>query len=414
MATEPFRFVVISTKESSMFQKVPQTELARRMSALRARLDHDCPEWRLLAVFSKINQFYLTGTMQDGVVLIPRDGAASYWVRRSLQRARDESEFGDIRPMISFRDAAAVMTDLPDTVHLETERVPLAAYQRFNKHFGFSKVASADLSLSAVRAVKSRYELERMEASGKIHRHILEQRVPELLREGMSEAEFASLLYPAMVQEGHHGIARFGMYETEILLGHICFGESSIYPTSFDGPGGNYGMSPAVPLLGSHHRRLQPGDLVFVDIGCGVDGYHTDKTLTYVYRGRLPEDAIRIHHRCVEIQNATAALLKPGAVPAEIYASITRDLEPEFLTGFMGFGDRQARFLGHGIGLHIDEWPVLAKGFDEPLQENMVLAIEPKKGIAGIGMVGTENTFVVTPSGGRCLTGNHPGLLAIG
>ncbi|OHB25136.1 MAG: peptidase M24 [Desulfuromonadaceae bacterium GWC2_58_13] len=397
-----------------MFKKVPRKELEQRLAALRSRMDRDCPEWQLLAVFGKINQFYLTGTMQDALVLIPRDGAAVYWVRRSMQRALDESEFGDIRPMSSFRDAAAAMKHIPDTVHLETERVPLAAYARFNKHFGFSRVESADLSLSAVRAVKSTYELERMEESGRIHQLILEEKVPELLREGMSEAEFASLLYPAMVAEGHHGIARFGMYETEILLGHICFGESSIYPTSFDGPGGNYGMSPAVPLLGSRHRCLQQGDLVFVDIGCGVDGYHTDKTLTYVFKGELPEEAIRTHKRCIEIQNATAAMLKPGAIPSEIYAKITGQLDPEFLDGFMGFGARQARFLGHGIGLYIDEWPVLAKGFDEPLQENMVLAIEPKKGIAGIGAVGTENTFVVTPEGGRCLTGNHPGLLAIG
>jgi Xaa-Pro aminopeptidase len=83
------------------------------------------------------------------------------------------------------------------------------------------------------------------------------------------------------------------------------------------------------------------------------------------------------------------------------------------MQNFMGFGARQASFLGHGIGLHVDEWPVLAKGFDEPLQENMVIAIEPKKGLAGIGMVGTENTFLVTPSGGESLTGNHPGLIPV-
>jgi len=397
-----------------MFNKVPRTELDDRMQRLRARLDRDSPNWRLLIVVSKINQFYLTGTMQDGMVIVPRDGEATYWVRRSLQRAQDESEFANVRPMGSFRDAAAALSGSPETVHLETERVPLAAWQRINKHFQFKQFANADLSLSATRAVKSAYELERMEEAGRIHQRVLEERVPELLQEGMSEAEFGARLYPVLVEEGHHGIARFGMFETEILLGHICFGESSIYPTSFDGPGGNYGMSPAVPLLGSRQRILKPGDLVFVDIGCGVDGYHTDKTLTYVFKGELPPDVVAAHQRCIAIQDATAALLKPGAVPEEIYDTITRDLDTDFLDNFMGFGDRQARFLGHGIGLHIDEWPVIAKGFDEPLQENMVLAIEPKKGIAGIGMIGTENTFVVTPQGGRCLTGNHPGLLAVG
>ena len=79
----------------------------------------------------------------------------------------------------------------------------------------------------------------------------------------------------------------------------------------------------------------------------------------------------------------------------------------------MGFGSRRANFLGHGVGLQIDEPPVLAEGFDEPLAEGMVLALEPKKGVPGVGMVGSENTYLVTPEGGRSLTGNHPGLILV-
>lgn len=396
-----------------MTHKVPASELHSRMQTLRQRMNQDHPEWELLAIFSKVNQFYFTGTMQDAVLLIPRERDASYWVRRSIQRAQDESEFPDIRQMGSFRDAAATFDTLPQVIHVEGERLPLSAFQRFNKHFKCTTPAPADLSISAVRAVKSEYELERTRKAGIIHQRILEQRIPELLHAGMSEAQFASELYPVMVAEGHHGIARFGMYDTEMLIGHLCFGESSIYPTYFDGPGGNYGMSPAVPLLGSRERLLRKGDLVFVDVCCGVEGYNTDKTMTYVFDGELPQEAVDIHKRCVEIQNETAAMLKPGAVPAEIYATITEKIEPEFMQNFMGFGERQARFLGHGIGLHVDEWPVIAKGFDEPLQENMLIAIEPKKGLAGIGMVGTENTFLVTPEGGESLTGNPPGLLPV-
>ncbi len=80
----------------------------------------------------------------------------------------------------------------------------------------------------------------------------------------------------------------------------------------------------------------------------------------------------------------------------------------------MGFGDRRANFLGHGVGLQIDEFPVLAEGFDEPLDAGMVLALEPKKGVPGVGMVGIEDTFVVTPEGGRSITGDHPGLILVG
>ena len=301
-------------------------------------------------------------------MLIPREGDAVFWIRRSLERARDESEFKSLQPMKSFRDAAEGMGNLPDFVHLEAEKVPLAVYQRFNKHFGFTGFASADQALSAVRSVKSSYELECLRKSGRIHRRVLEELTRKMFREGMSEAEFAAELYTVMVKAGHQGLVRFGMYDTEVLLGHICFGESSIYPTYFNGPGGNYGMSPAVPLLGSRSRCLKQGDLIFLDAGCGVDGYHTDKTMTYVFKGQLPEEAVRIHQRCVDIQDFIASRLKPGAVPSEIYAEVMARLDPEFLDGFMGSGTHQVRFLGHGIGLHTDEKPVLAPGSTNPFR----------------------------------------------
>jgi Xaa-Pro aminopeptidase len=115
----------------------------------------------------------------------------------------------------------------------------------------------------------------------------------------------------------------------------------------------------------------------------------------------------------VELEHRLASLLKPGAIPAEIYARTMESLDPEFLKNFMGFGNRRANFLGHGVGLQIDEPPVIAEGFDEPLTGGMVLALEPKKGVPGVGMVGTENTYLVTPEGGRSLTGSHPGLILV-
>ncbi len=236
---------------------------------------------------------------------------------------------------------------------------------------------------------------------------------PALLREGMSEAEFACDLYSLMVREGHQGIVRFGMFNVDIAVAQLGFGESSIYPTSFDGPGGCVGISPAAPVLGSRERRLRRGDLVFVDIGCGLDGYQTDKTLTYMFGQPLPDEVIAVHRQCVEIEQRLAAQLKPGAIPAEIYATIMGGLDAEFLNNFMGFGNRRANFLGHGVGLQIDESPVIAEGFDEPLVAGMTLALEPKKGVAGVGMVGTENTFVVTQAGGRSITGGHPGLMLV-
>lgn len=392
---------------------VSRSELDARMARLRARMDERAPEWELAAVVGKVNMYYLAGTMQEGLLLIPRGGEAVLWVRRSFERALEESGFPDIRPMGSFRDAAAGMGSLPNTVYLETELVPLAYFARMQKYFPFRQARPLDAHLLAVRAVKSAYELDMTRRSGEIHRRVLEQRVPALLQEGISEAEFAARLYGVLVEEGHHGVARFAMLDTEMLLGQIGFGENSLHPTYFNGPGGSTGLCPAVPLLGSRERKLARGDLVFVDIGCGYEGYHTDRTMTYVFRGELPAKALEAHARCVEIQNEIASMLAPGELPSRIYKSVMAGLDESFLRDFMGYGSRRVKFLGHGVGLHIDEPPVIAEGFDEPLIEGMAIALEPKKGIAGVGMVGIENTFLVAPGGGKCITGDHPGLLMV-
>lgn len=396
-----------------MMKKVPLTELENRMKRFRTQMDKSNPQWEIAVIFSKINLYYFTGTMQDGMLIIPKNGDATFWVRRSYERALNESLFGKIKSMNSFRDAAGSISKLPDAVYLETEIVPLALYQRFQKHFPFKNVKPVDINIAAVRAVKSKYELELMRKSGKIHQHVLEDIVPEMLKEGMSEADLAAELFQVMIEEGHHGITRFGMFDTEIVLGHIGFGESSIYPSYFDGASGNYGLSPAVPVFGSRKRKLKKGDLVYMDIGCGVEGYNTDKTMTYMFGRSLPQYAIDAHNKCVDVQNEIAVMLKPGAIPSEIYKTIMNNLDKDFLENFMGFGNRRVKFLGHGIGLLIDELPVIAERFDEPLQEGMVFAVEPKKGIKNIGMVGIENTFIVTPRGGECITGNNPGLIPV-
>jgi Xaa-Pro aminopeptidase len=397
-----------------MQMKVPLSELNSRLDRFRLLMDNQHPDWDLAIIFSKLNLYYFTGTMQDGMLLVPRNGEACLWVRRSFERAEDESCFPQIRQMRSYRDAAVTTSVIPGTVYLETEQVPLALFSRLQKHFPFREVKAIDREVLHVRSIKSPYELGLMERAGSIHRRVLEDLVPEILKKGINEAEFTGELYSLMVSEGHQGIVRFGMFESEIILGLIGFGESSLRPTYLDSPGGNAGMSPAVPLLGSRDRRLRDGDLVFVDIGCGFLGYHTDKTMTYVYGSALPDEAVAIHRTCVEIQNTIAPLLKPGAIPSQIYEMVMAGLEPEFLENFMGYGNRNVQFLGHGIGLEIAENPVIAKGFDDPLEEGMVIAIEPKKGIGGIGMVGIENTFIVTSGGGRSITGHHPGLMPVG
>ena len=397
-----------------MTTKVPLPELADRLKRFRARMDAENPGWQLAAILGRVNQYYFTGTMQDAMLLLPRDGEPTLWVRRSFERARAESPFPDIRPMKSFRDAAQAAPATREVIHVEAEVVPLALLERFRKQFPCKTLASMDAQVAKVRAVKSAYEIAILERAGQIHRRVLEEDVPTLLREGMSEAELGCELFSVMVREGHQGLARFGMFGAEIVLGQLGFGENSLCPTGLDGPGGCLGLEPAAPVLGSRTRTLRKGDLVFIDVGCGVEGYHTDKTMTYIFGGRLPDGVVAIQRRCVDLERRLAAMLKPGAIPSQIHATVMDSLEAEFLKDFMGFGNRRANFLGHGVGLQVDEPPAIAQGFDEPLAEGMVMALEPKKGVPGVGMVGSENTFVVTAEGGRSITGSSPGMIPVG
>lgn len=396
-----------------MHDVVPASELCDRMLRFREQMDIANPGWESVVIFGKINLYYFTGTIQDGVLIIPENGEGVFWVRRSYERAMEESTFPDIRQMRSYRDAAEKMTIPLHKVHMETEVVPLALAERFRKYFPFSSILPMDRQAAWTRAIKSPFEQSLMKRAGNIHRIALEESVPEILRTGMSEAELGTQVYSLMVEQGHQGIVRFGSFNTEIEVGQIGFGESSLYPTPFDGPGGCRGICPGAPVLGSSMRRLKKGDLVFIDNSCGIEGYQTDKTMNYMFGNSLPEGVIEMHRRCVTILEELVHLLKPGAIPSKIYATIWDNLDPEFLHNFMGFGDRRAHFLGHGVGLVVDEIPVISRGFDEPLQEGMAIALEPKKGIPGVGLVGIENTYLVTPEGGISITGNNPGLIGV-
>lgn len=388
--------------------------LDARLVRLRARLNAYEPGWRQAVVMSRINLFYLTGTMQDAVLTIRRGGNSVLWVRRSYERACRESPFSDIRPMSSFRDIAdGVQTD-GRSLLLEKDSVPLAHFERFNKYFGFETLLPLDAHLLFTRAVKDAWELRLMRESGALHKRIVESLLPALLEAGMSEADLATKLMDALLREGHHGVVRTRSYNSELFGGQVCFGESSVSPHSFNGPGGMLGFSAAVPLFGSRDRLLKIGDLVSVDFGCGVGGYHTDKTVTYRFGADADAKMNQLQQLCVAVYDETLGALKPGCVPSALYARLLHDLDAELEGCFMNCGGPQVKFLGHGVGLHIDEFPVIARGFDEPLEDGMVLAVEPKARIDGVGMVGVENTVLVTPEGGKSLTGDGRVLRRVG
>ena len=384
---------------------VPASELEARLERFRRAMDAAHPGWEMAAVNHKVAMYYFTGTIQEGVLLIrPQD--AVFWVRRSFERACNESHFSDIRPMHSFREAAAFYGSAPKVMYVETKKATLDWERMLHKYFAFEELGSFDSVLQDLRMVKSEYELKQMEQSGAIHETVLDIVAPKLIHGGISEAQLAIALYSEMVQRGSHGTARFNQALGEEAVGIASFGKSGLVRTGFDGPGGTDGTCIAVQSIGNAFRKLQPGRLVYLDIPCGFDGYHTDKTVVYYY-GDLAKDEQSKHlmeaqQRCLELEQEVVRLMVPGEPIENIYLRTMDKFDNIYGDAFMNGG----KFLGHSIGLVMDEAPAIAKGFKQPLQPGMTFAVEPKIALPGLGMVGTENTYVVTENGARSLTGS--------
>jgi len=387
--------------------KTPKSELVSRMERFTSQMDAAHNNWELCAVVGGINMFYLTGTVCDGILFIKRGGDVTLWVRRSFERAVIDSELDDIRPMKSFRDIAETMPELPDTLYIDSANATLEWFGLFKKYLPFQNVLPIDSVLLGTRAVKSEYEIEIIRRAGAMTDQLFREDVPNLFYDGISEVEVGGQLYALFMLVGFHGVSRFSMRNVDSILGHVAFGESSLYPSAFNGAAGINGLCPAVPVLGNRDRFLYEGDLIYIDFGVGIDGYHIDKTIVLSYMLPQPEHVLSAHNHCLELERLAVSMLKPGAIPADIYDAMTAAVNPEYKENFMGAKGRTVPFIGHGVGLYVDEMPVIARNFTAPLEENMTIAIEPKISLDGLGMVGSENTYLVTKNGGISLTGEQ-------
>lgn len=387
-------------------------ELTVRIATLFRRLTQSGRRFDTAIIMDKINQYYFTGTMQDGLLILRNNGTAAYCVRRSFERARLESPLDCLFRISTYRDLLAYLPPNLGSTWLEMDAMPLSMLERLKKYFTFEEIQPIDRLIQDIRSVKSAYELVLIAESGRQNQILLAEIVPQILREGISEAEFQAELYSRMVKLGHHGVTRFNMLQMEVVVGQLGFGANSVYPTSFNGPGGMMGLSAAVPAIGNRERCLKKGDLVFVDVGYGFHGYHSDKTQVYSFGSEPSPEAAGIHQACWDLLNGLVSQMKPGAAPAAIYKTAMASLPASLGRNFMGAGEERVQFLGHGVGLYIDEMPVIARGFNDPLQANMVIALEPKCAIPGAGTVGVEETYLLTAEGPVCLTGG-PGEIIV-
>jgi Xaa-Pro dipeptidase len=403
-----------------MNNNTPPQELSSRWKRYRELLRTYLPHADGAFIFSRINIFYFTGTFANGVFWLPKDGEPLLFCRRGEERAKIETPIKNIVPFNSYADIKQTFADsglaLPARIATEMNGLSWSLARSLTKHLPTIAFLGGDKLIAMTRAQKSEWELRILHKAGKSHNTCLTRLLPPLLHAGMSELEISHKISELFYSQGHHGVLRMDAFGEEAFLGHIAIGDSANYPSVFNGPVGLRGAHPAVPFMGSDKIKWRPGQPLTIDNGFTLAGYQTDKTQIYWLGAKksIPESVQRAHDFCIDIQAKMADQLRPGAIPSQLWNQCAElAAQSPWNDGFMGLGKNKVHFVGHGIGLAIDEYPVLAKGFDMPLEEGMVLAIEPKIGISGVGMVGTENTFEVTATGGRSITGKKYDIITL-
>ncbi|WP_031479227.1 M24 family metallopeptidase [Maridesulfovibrio frigidus] len=393
---------------------VPREELERRWAKCRRFMADIVPEAGGLLSFSRLQLYYLAGTFVNGALWLPAEGEPVLFVRKSVERARIESSIKNICPFRSFKDLIPLAKEagqpLSEIVGAETAGLTWQLGEMLAARLPDVKFVPSDKVLALSRAVKSEWELEIMRRAGELHNTALVSILPEIIKPGMNEREIAHFIWNIFFELGHQGHMRMQAFGEEMFLGHVSAGDSGIYPSSFNGPLGMRGVHPASPFMGSGDKEWEKGGLLATDVGFVLEGYHTDKTQVFWAGSKdsVPREVMDAQKFCKDMQDLAADNLKPGVTPSSIYALLLKEAERYgYAEGFMGIGESKVPFIGHGIGLTIDGFPPIAKGFDLPIEEGMVFALEPKQSIPGVGMVGVENTFEVTKNGAQSITGDN-------
>jgi len=360
-----------------------------------------------------IDIYYFSGSMQNGFLFIPSNGETSFYVKRSIGRAAEESSLL-VKGLGSYRAFGELLRgDYPNLfgnaletrIAVDLDVLPAAQYLKLEELLrvaGGCTLIDGSPIVRRIRMIKSTWEIERIEAAASVLAESLDAALP-YLKEGVTELLWMAQVEHELRKRGHMGIMRLRGYNQEIVTGMVMSGAAAAMPSYFDGPAGGLGLGSAFPQNAS---RMPIGRNVpiLIDLGCCIDGYIIDQTRTAVI-GELSESLLKAYRLSELILRDAERSMIPGTLTSSIYSNAVEQCRAAGLSGhFMGYGADQARFLGHGIGLELDEWPVLANGFNEPLTPGMVIAVEPKFTFPNQGVVGIENSYAISEQGASVLT----------
>lgn len=348
-----------------------------------------------LLISTNVNLYYASGRIFLGYIYLPANGKPYFFVKRPVG-LEGENVIYIRKPEQISEYLTEHNIPMPQTLFLETDSVSYNEYIRLTNILSPKKVLNGTALIRSARTVKTDYELNLIRKSGQQH-SALYRHVPAVYQEGMTDLEFSIEIERQARLLGSLGIFRVFGPTMEIFMGSIVSGENADTPSPYDFGLGGEGLDPSLPV-GCNGSIIKPGMTVLVDMGGNFTGYMTDMSRTYSL-GNISELAVKAHQTSLEIQEAVIAAALPGTAAADLYNIGMRIATKEGLENYFMGHRQQAGFIGHGVGIEINEAPVIAPRSKDILSAGMVFALEPKFVIPHVGAVGIENTFIVTETG---------------
>lgn len=389
-------------KRSNILLLLSADEQALRLTHLKKLMAQDGTDAMLLNI--NANLYYLTGRVYSGYIYIHRDvDAPTYFVKRPVDLEGD-GVIAIHKPENILEELQRHSLPMPKRLALEQDTLPYNAVLRLCRALGVSTddIANADALLRHARAVKTPGEIQMIASSGSCHEHVYRM-IPRLYRDNMTDIELQVEIERVSRLEGCLGQFRINGNDMELYMGNVLAGDNADAPSPYDFAMGGAGADPSLPV-GANGTIIRTGMTVMVDVNGNYTGYMTDMTRTFVL-GDIPEEAQRAHQLSIDICNTLAQMGRVGTAASDMYEKALDMARQAGLEHYF-MGHRQhAGFVGHGVGIEINELPVIAPRSRDILEAGNVIAIEPKFVIPGVGAVGIENTYVVREDAPmRCLT----------
>jgi len=378
----------------------PAIELEHRCSRLQQAMRDE--ELDAVIIVQSADLYYFTGTIQSGALYVPSCGQPLYMVRRDHMRARMESGLKEVIPFTSMADVPKTVAEyaypVPHIIGMEFDVLPVLLLERYKKVFPDSAFKDASNLIRKVRMIKSQYEIHLMQDAAiqvdKVYRS-----AASFLREGITDVGLAAELERVAKLEGHPGLVRMRVFNGEITYGQILSGADSAVPAYCDTPLGGLGTTTAFGQ-GAGYKPISRNEPVVIDFTGNCDGYLVDQTRMMVI-GELSPKLVKGYEDMLAIQELMKRMAPQLPSWGVIYDEcLSLAVSMGYSDSFMGIRGSQVSFIGHGIGIEIDEYPFIARGFNNMnLAPGMAFAFEPKLVFPGEGAVGIENSFYLADDG---------------